>query len=247
MKSKSSFVLLIALLIISSTSKVSAQAGDKAVRIGLKLPYTYDIGYYQRFSTRIGMHISSQIVTFPFSSSLTSIMNMYGADPAFTNILKESMGFGIGIDHGWHYYFGTDNRRYYVGLSARWMSLPKQEFDDKIINTVLENGSVDGCNTLDDCPVNTAHKFGDSQKLTINVNYVNIAITAGMTFVLYGGNEIRLEGEIAKTIASRHYLYSEYRYISPVTEYVNTNLQDIMKKYGWFPAVNVYYIYKLKL
>ena len=240
-------LLVLLLLVVLSSGKLSAQAGDQAVRIGLKLPYTYDIGYYHRFSTRIGMHISTQIVTFPFSSSVTGVMNLYGADENMTNILKESMGFGIGLDHGWQYYFGTDRRRYYVGAKVMWMTLLKQEIDDEIVNTAIDGKMIDGCNSMDECPTNPAHRFGDSQKLTINTNYVNVAVTAGMTFFLHGGNEIKVEGEIAKTIASRHYLYSEYRYISPITDYVNTGLQDIMMKYGWFPSINIYYIYKLRL
>jgi len=224
-----------------------AQAGDQGFRFGGKLPYTYDIGYYQRFSTRIGMYVGTQIVTLPFSGTITGIMNLYGADPDMTAILRESMNFGIGLDHGWQYYFGTDNRRYYVGLGLQWMMLPKQDIDDEIINNAFANNPVTGCETLDDCPVNPMHKFNDSDKLTINTNYVNMSLNVGMTFVLAKDAELRIEGAIAKTIASRHYLYSDYRYISPYTEKTNESLQSIMMKYGWFPSINVYYIYKLNL
>ncbi|MCK5775086.1 MAG: hypothetical protein KAH25_02860, partial [Bacteroidales bacterium] len=218
-----------------------------AIRSGIKLPYTYDVGYYHRFTTRIGMYVGVQMVTFPFSGTQTGIMNLLGADPNMTAILRESMGFGIGLDHGWQYHFGSDRRRYYVGFSVQWMTLPKQDINDKVIDDSFIENPIDGCPTLEDCPINPMHHLYDSEKLTINTNYVNVMATFGYTIFLQHKNEIRLEGSLAKTIASRHYLHSDYRYISPFTDAVNDGLQDIMLKYGWFPSINVYYIHKLRL
>ena len=57
-------------------------------------------------------------------------MEMWGADPKLTAILEEPFSIGAGMDIGAHYYFGTDNRRYYVGLSVQWMNLLKRDIDD---------------------------------------------------------------------------------------------------------------------
>ena len=247
MKLQHIILIIIFIILVSPPTELRAQAGDKGIRMGLKLPYTYDIGYYHRFSTRIGMYVSSQIVTMPFSSSVTGLMNLYGADPKLTAILDESFGFGIGLDHGWQYHFGTDNRRYYVGLSIQWMSLLKEDINDAVIDDAFADDPIEGCETLDKCPINPMQKFNDSDVLTINTNYVNMALSFGITFPLPNNknSEFRLEGQLAKTIASRHYLYSDFRYISPISERTNESLQDIMRKYGWFPSINLYYIYKL--
>ncbi len=235
------------LFILLIPREAVSQAGDQGLRFGLKLPYTYDIGYYHRFSVRIGMHVSTQFVTVPFSNSVTGLMNLYGANPNITAILDESFTFGYGIDHGWQYYFGKDNRRYYGGLSVQWMSLLKQEIDDKVIDDAYADDPDNSIMPLDEYPTNPAHQFSDSKALTLNTNYVNIALTFGITYKVPNNkkSEFRLEGQLSKTIASRHYLYSEYRYISPISNRTNEDLQDIMMKYGWFPSINLFYIYKL--
>ena len=127
------------------------------------------------------------------------------------------------------------------------MWLPKQDIIDQVVNMAFDNDGIAGCPTLEDCPTNPMHHLYDAKKLTINTNYVNISFAFGYTIFLHSKNQIRIEGAIAKTIASRHYLYSEYRYISPFTERTNERLQDIMLKYGWFPSINVYYIHKIRL
>ncbi len=239
--------VIILLLNMLFTNNVNAQRIEQGLRVGVKLPYTYDISYYHKFSTRIRMYFGTQIVTAPFSGTVTNVMDMYGANPNMTAILRESMGFGIGLDHGWQYHFGKDRRRYYIGLSIQWMWLPKQDIEDQVVDAAFANDGIGGCSTLEACPINPMHHLYDAKKLTINTNYVNISLAFGYTIFLRSKNQIRLEGAIAKTIASRHYLYSEYRYISPFTERTNEGLQDIMLKYGWFPSINVYYIYKLRL
>ncbi len=57
--------------------------------------------------------------------------------------------------------------------------------------------------------------------------------------------ELRIEFELSKVIFSHHNLQSDYRYITPVSEQANESLQNTMKKYGWFPTINIYFIYKL--
>lgn len=240
-------VVFLFLIISLLPREALSQAGDQGLRVGLKLPYTYDIGYYQRFSPRIGMYVSTQFVTVPMSNSVTGLMNLYGSDPKITAILDEGFAFGYGFDHGWQYYFGTDNRRYYGGLSVQWMSLLKQEIKDEVVDNAYANDPDNAIKSLDEYPVNTAQQFQDSKALTMNTSYLNIALTFGITFKIPNNknSEFRLESQLAKNIASRHYLYSDYRYISPLTERVNSDLQDIMMKYGWFPSINFFYIYKL--
>lgn len=241
------FLIISFILIIGTIPTLQAQKGDQAIRVGLKLPFTYDIGYYHRFSNRIGMHASAQIVTIPFSGVSIGMMNLFGADPNITAILEEPFSIGAGIDHGWHYYFGTDNRRYYGGISAQWMSLLKRDIEDKTIDKAFA-GEDNGCPTLDKCPVNPVQQIAGSKPLTLNTNYVNIGLTFGVIFQLANKNaELRLEGELSKTIISRHHLQSDYRFITPIAERTNEALKESMNKYGWFPSLNIYYIYKLNM
>jgi hypothetical protein len=233
--------LIITITIFSKQAK--AQDINQGLRFGAKLPYTYDIGYFNRFSTRFAIHISSQFVTIPFNNVPIGYMNLWGADENITAILDDPFLIGAGIDVGAHYYFGSDNRRYYGGMSIQWMNLLKKDIDDEVINNAF---GVDLSSS--DYPLGPISKPQSTKPLTLNTNYVNFGIFFGKILPLYNNPdaELRLEIGINKVIFSHHNLQSDYRYITPVTEITNTELQKTMKKYGWFPTINFYFIHKLK-
>jgi len=221
---------------------IQAQDINQGLRVGLKIPYTYDIGLFHRFSTRFAMHISTQFITVPFNNVPVGYMNLWGADPDVTAILDDPFLIGAGIDVGGHYYFGTDNRRYYFSMNLQWMNLLKKDIEDEVINNAF---GVDLSSNL--YPEGPLSKYQSTKPLTLNTNYVNLGIFVGKIIPLYNNSnaELRIEVGINKVVFSRHNLQSDYRYISPVTEMTNTELQNTMKKYGWFPTFNFYYIYKL--
>ncbi len=235
------FLLLIWLFSILPRG-IQAQDINQGLRVGLKIPYTYDIGLFHRFSTRFAMHISTQFITVPFNNVPVGYMNLWGADPDVTAILDDPFLIGAGIDVGGHYYFGTDNRRYYFSMNLQWMNLLKKDIEDEVINNAF---GVDLSSNL--YPEGPLSKYQSTKPLTLNTNYVNLGIFVGKIIPLYNNSnaELRIEIGINKVIFSRHNLQSDYRYISPVTEMTNTELQNTMKKYGWFPTFNFYYIYKL--
>lgn len=228
-------------LLLMTIQVVFSQPEEQGFRVGIKLPYTYDLGYLVRFNTRIAIHLSTQFVTFPFSKVPTGYMNLWGADPDITAILNDPFSIGAGIDVGIHYYFGTDNRRYYSALSVQWMNLLKRDITDEVIYNAfgldLNSGEI---------PLGPIAKSQSTKPLTINTNYVNLGFIVGKIIPLQNQNtELRIEAGVNKTIFSHHYLQSDYRYISPVAELTNEKLQYTMKKYGWFPTINVYFIYKI--
>jgi len=236
-------VLLFAVIVVfllSSKLGVSQNA-VKGLHFGLKLPYTYNIGYYQRFSPRIGMHADFQFITIPFSNVPLAYMEMYGADQKLTAILVEPFSIGAGVDIGVHYYFGSDNRRYYVGLSVQWMNLLKRDIEDEVINEAFDV-DLDG----PDFPIGPISKVDSKKPLTLNTNYVQLGIFAGKKWQLYSPEwEVRVEAALSMNLFSHHNLQSDYRYITPVAKQANEELQKMFKKYAWFPTLNVFLIYKL--
>jgi len=224
-----------------STQLAFSQPEEQGFRAGIKLPYTYDLGYFVRFHTRFAIHLSTQFITFPFSKLPTGYMNIWGADPDITAILNEPFSIGAGLDVGAHYYFGSDNRRYYGALSVQWMNLLKRDITDDVIYNAfgvdLNSGEI---------PLGPISKSQSTKPLTLNTNYVNLGLIVGKIIPVQNKNtELRIEVGVNKTIFSHHYLQSDYRYISPIAELTNEKLQETMKKYGWFPTVNVYFIYKI--
>lgn len=234
-------ILLSVFLVLFTNYYAVSQAQEQGVRVGIKLPYTYDLGYFVRFHTRFAIHISTQFVTFPFSKAPTGFMNIWGANPDITAILNEPFSIGAGLDVGAHYYFGSDNRRYYAIISMQWMNLLKRDISDEVINNAFDVNLNSG-----EIPLGPIAKSQSIKPLTLNTNYVNLGLFFGKIVPLLNPNyEIRIEVGVNKTVFSHHYLQSDYRYISPISKLTNEKLQEAMKKYGWFPTVNIYFIYKI--
>ena len=237
-------ILILSLTFVISmltTYSSKAQLVESGLHFGLKIPYTYDIGYYRRFSNRIGMHLDAQIITIPFSDVPMGYMEMWGADPKLTAILDMPFSIGVGVDVGGHYYFGTDNRRYYVGLSVQWMNLLKRDIEDEVINEAFDV-DLDG----PDFPIGPIDKTESTKPLTLNTNYIQMGVFVGKKWQLRNPDlEVRAELALSMNVWSNHYLQSDYRYISPVAKQANEELKNMMRKYAWFPSLNVFLIYKL--
>jgi hypothetical protein len=208
------------------------------VKMGIKLPYTYNIAYYMRINDRLGAYIGAQAVTFPFHSTPIGYMTMWGGDENTAEILREPFSIGAGVDLGAHYYFGADNRRYYFGLSIEWMNLLKRDIKDSVIENAF---GVD----LSSYPEGPILKESSVKPLTLNTNYLNIGFIFGKRFLMIHQPrwQMSLELEISKTIYSHHFLFSDYRYITPVEKTTSTELKKLMLKYGWFPTFNVFFYY----
>jgi len=233
------FSIFTILLLLPRSGK--SQMVEQGIHFGLKIPYTYDIGYYKRFSSRIGMHLDFQFITIPFSNVPLSYMEMWGAEPDLVAILDEPYSIGAGVDLGGHYYFGTDNRRYYIGLSIQWMNLLKRDLEDEVINTAFDV-DLDGPK-FPEGPITKA----DSEKpLTLNTNYLQMGLFVGKKWQLRNPRlEVRAELEMSMNIWSNHNLQSDYRYITPVAKQCNEELKAMMRKYAWFPTLNIFLIYKI--
>ncbi len=234
-------IFLIFFLSILSIKPNFAIKPVRGIHFGIKAPYTYNLGYYQRFTPHFGIHADVQIITIPFSNSPLAIMEMWGADPKLTAILKEPFSIGAGADIGIHYYFGSDNRRYYVGISGQWMSLLKRDISDDVINEAFDV-DLDG----PEFPLGPISKENSKKPLTLITNYVQLGLFAGKTWQLHSPEwELRLELGLSANIFSNHKLQSDYRYITPVAKQANKKLKKMMHKYAFFPSLNIFLVYKL--
>jgi hypothetical protein len=168
-------------------------------------------------------------------------MKSYGADPKLTKVLEQPFKFGFGFEAGGHYYFGTDNRRYYVGMSAQWINLLKVDMTEDVINDAYNNALKDPKLVYGPIPEEQSKK-----PLTLKSAYLQLGFMAGKRFFYLEPNfEMFVEVGMSKTMASTHRLASDYRYVSQISELNNESLKKMMKQYGWLPTVNVLFIYKM--
>ncbi|OIP02457.1 MAG: hypothetical protein AUJ98_01120 [Bacteroidetes bacterium CG2_30_33_31] len=231
-------LLLFLAFIILNISGIKAQ-DYTGIKMGIKLPYTYNIAYYTRISDHWGSFIGAQATTFPFGSVSIGYMKMWGGNEKIAEILREPFTIGAGVDIGLHYYFGADNRRYYVSTAVEWMKLLKRDIKDIVIENAF---GVD----LDSYPEGPILKASSVKPLTLNSNYLNLGFIFGDRFLFPNipAWEMSVELEISKTVFSHHFLFSDYRYITPVEKITSKELKKLMLVYGWFPSVNVFFFYK---
>lgn len=231
-------LLIISLLFVLQSVKANDYTG---LRMGIKIPYSYNFGYYMRLADRWGAYGGVQAVTFPFGGAPVGFMKMFGGDDALAEILREPYSIGAGFDVGAHYYFGADNRRYYFGLSLQWMNLLKRDITDDVIENAF---GVE----LDEYPIGPILEELSTKPLTLNTHFLNMGYTFGVRFLIpyIPEWEIAVEFELQKTIASHHFLFSDYRYLTPVEEQASIALKKLMLRNGWFPSLNVIFIYKFE-
>ncbi len=234
------FILILGILFIYPKNG-KAQMVEQGIHFGIKIPYTYNLGYYKRFSSRIGMHLDIQLITIPFSNMPLDYMKMWGGDPQLVAVLNEPYSIGAGLDLGGHYYFGSDNRRYYVGVSIQWMKLLKRDISDEVINAAFDV-DLDGPMF----PEGPIPKSDSKKPLTLNTNYLQLGFFVGKKWQLRNPRmEVRAELAMSMNIWSNHNLQSDYRYITPLANQCNEELKALMRKSAWFPTLNIFLIYKL--
>lgn len=210
------------------------------LRMGLKIPYSYNFGYYMRLADRWGAYGGVQAITFPFSSAPVGFLKMFSQDEKIAEILSRPYSIGAGFDIGAHYYFGADNRRYYFSLSLQWINLLKRDIKDEVIENAF---GVE----LDDYPLGPILEDQSNRPLTLNTHYLNMGYTFGVRFLLPNIPEweIAAEFEVGKTLVSHHFLFSDYRYITPVEKEASAALKKLMRVSGWFPSLNILFTFKL--
>lgn len=241
MKSKFVYASIVFLFVILGFSSTAVRGQElQGIKAGIKMPYSYNIGYFAQFTERWAMALGAQAVTYPFNNTYTGLMNLYGADVDKTRILKQSFTFTWGFEGAAYYFFGTDNRRYYASINIQWMSFYKMNLADSVINNGL---NVD----LSSYPEGPIDKTMSVKPLTLSGNFMQVGIVAGKKFFFMNPKfELHLEVGLSKSIGAHFRLASDYRYISPVDDLLNKELKRVFAKFGWLPTFNAVYIFKLK-
>lgn len=229
-------------LFLFTGNRLQAKKEIRGIYYGIELPYSYHFGFYAKQSSRLAIMGNAKIFAPPFNHAYTMVMQMWGANEKAINVLKEPFRFGYGFEGRAHYYFGTDNRRYYVGINAQMILLPKVKISDNIINQAY---NVDL--SSHDFPEDPVAKLRSTEPLTLKSTYANLGVFFGKRFFyMEPGFELFLEAGVNKTVFSNHRLASDYRYITPVHELNNSTLKEMMLKYGWAPGINISLIKKIK-
>ena len=234
-------ILRIALVIFLFLALKPLMAQDyTGLRMGIKLPYSYNVNYYMRLADRWGAYGGVQAVTFPFGSVPVTYLKLFSDQEkdALAEVLREPFSIGAGVDVGAHYYFGADNRRYYIIGNLQWLNLLKRDIKDEVIENAF---GVE----MDKYPIGPILEQNSKKPLTLNTHFLNLGLGVGKRFLLpYNPDwQMAIEFELQKTLASHHFLFSDYRYITPVQTQTSTELKKLMRNSGWFPTVNFYFTY----
>lgn len=229
--------LSLALFLLGVFTPQKAEAQSKTLHLNFKAPYSYNVGFYSRFHDRLGAFIDVEVITVPAHATIPGAMKLFGARNNLANILKTPLEGGFGFDLGGHYYFGKGHRLLYVSVGANYINLTETSVSDEDANKAfvidLSSNSI---------PTGAVPEILSKEPLTLYSHFLQVTAAVGRTIPLQSkSKELQLEIGIMKTVASHHRLYSDYRYLSAISEDVNTEMQDMMMKYGFFPFVRIVY------
>lgn len=227
----------IIIFLLFFTTAIIARAGDvQGIRYGFKVPYSYDLSYYKRLNHDFAFYGGIQLTSIPFQNSSIKIMELWGGDVKIASILEEPYVMGAGLDLGYNFY-PWKNSNFYFTAAIQWMDLVKTDIDDILINDALD---VD----ISKYPEGPIPKSLSQNPLTINSHYLNFALGVGKSLNVKTSKFyiVNLEFQISKTLASNHFLDSDYRYLTPVSNRASQELKNLYLKYGWFPLLNIYFI-----
>lgn len=215
-------------------------AQDANIKFGLKFPTALNLGAEIEFDNLPGSFYYAEIyiTSYPFTNANLKTMRFYGADIDLSNVLIEPLHFGYGVEIGSNFKLPKSPLNDFLIINANFLSLSKTLIKDDLINQAF---SVD----LDSpfFPMGLIEKQYSTEPLSLKSTMFNIGLAyAVQKDISQSKLSFRFSIELKKTFYSKHWLYSDYRFLTPIEKLTDKELNKMLIKYGFFPSLNVYLI-----
>lgn len=215
-------------------------AQDVNLKFGLKFPTAVNLGAEIEFENLPESFYYAEIfiTSYPFTNVNMKMMRLYGADINMSNVLIKPLHFGFGVELGSNFNLRKSRLNDYLIVNANFLSLSKTLINDDLINQAFD---VD----LDShsYPLGLREKQYSTEPLSLKSTMFNIGLGyAVQKDITHSKLSIRFAFEVKKTFYSKHRLYSDYRFLTPIEKLTDSELNKMLIKYGFFPSLNVYFI-----
>jgi hypothetical protein len=202
-------------------------------KIGTMIPFQHSVMYEQGITSTFGINAGLGLVTSPYTGILFSSLENKGLiKPNERKIMDRSYRMGVTYQLGANVHFQKNYVRVFGQLARVNSDLALTDLANLYLNTNIPDVA----------------RFLSPVKIKSNIPMVGAAY--GHKFSVGPNSEIHVEGSISKTLG-HNTTYKTGTFIDNI-EVVNDIIYNkidngfdrYFNTYGWFPSVNVYYVYK---
>ncbi|HAN18369.1 MAG: hypothetical protein A2X13_06865 [Bacteroidetes bacterium GWC2_33_15] len=217
----------IVVVFIFITHGYNVLSQNREIFVGLDIPIYYSFGYEHEISEHISLNGKLGVLTNPFDVIILDLLKEFDADELLVNTIGDAFSVGINLQPTLKWYI----RKTYIGLSYSFLMLNAK-----------------------DCPIDAIENYYEisipdrySSSLTLQSNLHNAGFILGRKFNIKGSRyAVNLEFSLMKTFASNSYLKKEREQsLESLSNAIDNKLNQYFVNYGYFPSINVFFVYKL--
>ena len=225
---KLTFLFVLSILIISK-----CYSQGFSVSIGTDIPYQYYISVNKELKA-IDISYRTGILTPPYSDAILSILEGFGTDEIYINLLDAAYDFGWMNSFGAYYKFGS-KKKWYVGSEFRLDYLSASETPDELIEAV--SGQT----------INRPNIANREIELKLGLRTLAIGLRIGKTISMSSNKKhfLKTELSIIKHIGSQSILEGNGNNLERINNEIDKLLwNDVFKPYGYLAGLGLAYNYK---
>ena len=233
------FVLLLSMISTASMAQYRYRTSDPSekshsyFKIGTQVPFMHSVIYDHRITPTFSLNAGIGLITSPYTSVIFSgLENKNLISAKERNVLDRSYRMGIAYQLGANFHFNKNYIRMFGQLARVNGDLAITDLANLYLNTNIP----DVANFLN--------------PIEVKSNIPMVGVLYGRKFSLGPNSEIHVEGSISKTLG-HNTSYETGTFLDNIDlvndlaySKIDNGLDDYFNKYGWFPSLNVYYVYK---
>jgi hypothetical protein len=202
-------------------------------KLGTQVPFQHSVMYEHGITTSFGINAGLGLVSSPYTKVLFSSLENKGLVTSNERkIMDRSYRMGITYQLGANFHFRQNYMRVFGQVARVSSDLALTDLANLYLNTNIPDVA----------------RFLNPVKIKSTIPMIGAAY--GHKFSLGPNSEIHVEGAISKTLG-HNTTYKTGTFIDNI-EVVNDIIYNkidngfdrYFSTYGWFPSVNVYYVYK---
>lgn len=220
-------------LIISILSS-PIRAQNPSLMIGTDIPYQFNIGASIdlnniRFSLRSGVLIG------PYSELTLSIIEMFGTDDIYIQLLESTFQLGYMNGLGAQYLFGR-KQQWYIGPEFRFDYLSAAETSDEIITSITGEPIFPTGGILNN----------QEQEIKLGILLYAVGIRIGKSFPIASKHCVNIELSFFKHYMNQTNVHINKENAERLNENLNTLLwEEVFFPYGYMGGLGLMYQYKI--
>lgn len=221
--------IFIALVLLVSISANAQNEKTVIFEFGTEFPLNYSLGFGADIYDNIQFTFRTGILTKPYDAIILKTLDLFGVNESYTNSIGDAFTHGIVLKGGLNYNF----EGFHIGAYYSFFRLNAADVPTDLLNNFY------GINL----PLSSTFDFIEYH---LSSNLHNLGVLVGKSFPINDQFSIVGELALAKTIASKNGISSNYdKEMVIATNIIHKELDPLFKKYGFLPSLNIFLRFQL--